>query len=198
MTIARIKKMQERIGVEPDGFWGPISIAACRRHLEDMMPEPHPFPTQANVPVFYGRKGEEGGYTPPMGRVELPFPIFYDGQPVRVLRPHEKCAESLARVFIRLAEAFPDEASRREAGILTYNGLYNPRKMRNGSAWSMHSWAIAIDLDAGRNGNRTHWPAQAVMPLEVMECFAAEGWMAAGAFWGRDAMHFQATQPPRA
>jgi hypothetical protein len=32
------------------------------------------------------------------------------------------------------------------------------------------------------------------MPIEVMECFAREGWLSAGAFWGYDAMHFQATQ----
>jgi hypothetical protein len=32
------------------------------------------------------------------------------------------------------------------------------------------------------------------MPLEIMEAFAREGWLAAGAFWGRDAMHFQATR----
>jgi hypothetical protein len=33
------------------------------------------------------------------------------------------------------------------------------------------------------------------MPLEVMEMFAQEGWLSAGAFWGRDAMHSQATKP---
>jgi hypothetical protein len=32
------------------------------------------------------------------------------------------------------------------------------------------------------------------MPIQVMEEFAKEGWLAAGAFWGRDAMHFQATR----
>jgi hypothetical protein len=32
------------------------------------------------------------------------------------------------------------------------------------------------------------------MPLDVMEIFAREGWLAAGAFWGRDSMHMQATQ----
>jgi hypothetical protein len=32
------------------------------------------------------------------------------------------------------------------------------------------------------------------MPLAVMEEFSREGWLAAGAFWNRDAMHFQATQ----
>jgi hypothetical protein len=35
---------------------------------------------------------------------------------------------------------------------------------------------------------------RADMPLEIMECFAREGWLSAGAFWGYDAMHFQATQ----
>jgi hypothetical protein len=32
------------------------------------------------------------------------------------------------------------------------------------------------------------------MPLEVMEAFAREGWVSAGAFWSRDAMHHQSTQ----
>ena len=58
----------------------------------------------------------------------------------------------------------------------------------------MHSWAIAIDLDADRNGNMVNWPNRAHMGLEIFEAFAREGWMSAGAFWSRDAMHFQATQ----
>jgi hypothetical protein len=73
--------------------------------------------------------------------------------------------------------------------------------MRGGNAWSMHAWAIAIDLNAGKNGNQVHWPSKAVMPIEVavmpievMEFFAKEGWLSAGAFWARDAMHFQATR----
>jgi hypothetical protein len=59
----------------------------------------------------------------------------------------------------------------------------------------MHAWMNAIDINAGRNGNKTSWPVNATMPIEVMECFAQEGWLSAGAFWGRDAMHFQATAP---
>ena len=51
-----------------------------------------------------------------------------------------------------------------------------------------------FDFAASENGNHTSWPVAATMPLGVMEIFAAEGWLPAGAFWGRDAMHFQATQ----
>ena len=96
--------------------------------------------------------------------------------------------------FQRLAEEFP-ASERKAAGILDYYGVYNPRATRGGSVWSMHAWAIAIDLDANRNKNQSHWPVASHMPIRVMECFAREGFTAAGAFWGRDAMHFQATSP---
>lgn len=195
MKANEIKAIQERIGVEPDGFWGPRSIAACKIHLSAMMPNPHPFPVQENVPLFYGPHGAPGGYTPPMATINLPFTVFYEGQPIQTLRAHEKVAASLARVFERLNNRYTDRVDRVASGILVYDGLYNPRKIRGGSSsWSMHSWAIAIDLDAERNGLFTHWPTKAMMPLTVMECFAKEGWLAAGAFWGRDAMHFQATR----
>ena len=32
------------------------------------------------------------------------------------------------------------------------------------------------------------------MPLEIMEEFAKEGWKSAGAFWGFDSMHQEATR----
>ena len=96
-------------------------------------------------------------------------------------------------VFYRLADVYKTTKERKKAGILNYYGVYNPRAIRNGTIWSMHAYAIAIDLDANRNKNRSHWPTISKMPIEVMECFAKEGFLAAGAFWNRDAMHFQAT-----
>ena len=66
--------------------------------------------------------------------------------------------------------------------------------MRGGSRISTHAWGIAIDLAPNWNGNLMPWPTVATMPLEIMEIFAREGWLSAGAFWGRDAMHFQATR----
>lgn len=197
MNESEIKRTQRRVETDDDGFWGSLSTAACQDHLAGMMPAR--FPTQAQVSrgrSIYGAHGEKGGYSPPTKKITLPFPLHLYGNPdrlVRTLSPHEQCADSLLAVFERLAEAFPTEAAKRKAGILCYDGLYNPRTMRGGSSWSMHSWAIAIDLNAGENGNTTHWPTRASMPIEVMECFAKEGWLSAGAFWSRDAMHFQAT-----
>jgi len=190
MKTHQIIATQKRVGADPDGFWGPMSTRAAQAHLQRMMPNPHPFPRQRDVAKFYGIPGDVD-----RRKISIPFPIYYEDKAVQELSPHTLCADSLVRVFARLEAAYPTEDDRQAAGITVYDGLYNPRKMRGGSAWSMHAWAIAIDLNAAKNGNRDHWPTRSSMPIEVMECFAQEGWTAAGAFWSRDAMHFQATQP---
>ena len=193
MTKEQIEAIQKKIGTTVDGFWGPMSTAACQKHLRDMMPTPHPFPKRSGLEEFYGPHGVKNLTGPRTKKITLPFPIHYGTSVINSLSPHEKCADSLLRVFERLAKWTHEERER--AGVHEYDGIYNPRPMRGGSSWSMHSWAIAIDLNASANGNRTHWPTRASMPLEVMECFAAEGWTPAGAFWSRDAMHFEAVQP---
>lgn len=196
MNRKEIMSMQERIGVEADGFWGPVSIAACQKHLISLCPH-NDWPKQRNVEKHFGPHGEpDGSYSPPTKKIILPFPLHLYGdpkRPVKSLYPHEKIADALLNVFARLEEVYPDEASRKASGCMDYYGLYNPRPMRGGRSWSMHAYSIAIDLDAPRNGLNTKWPERARMPLAVMECFAYEGFKPAGAFWLRDAMHFQAT-----
>lgn len=195
MNATQIKSIQTKIGVKPDGIWGPKSKAVCMAHLRNLMPQPHPFPAEAQVTKEYGPHGVPRGSNPPMIKVDLPYEMFYEGKPVRFVYAHIKVAPSLARVFRRLHEKYPTQEDRKAAGIDQFDGLYNPRKKRGGTSWSMHSWAIAIDLNAAENGNLAKWPQESTMPFEVMECFASEGWFSAGAFWGRDAMHFQATRP---
>lgn len=185
--MSRIIDIQKRVGTVPDGFWGPKSIAACQKHLRSLMPACNPWPaaTSTALQAFYGSPGDESQL------VNLPAPVplrLYDGtQPVKTIRCHRKVADSLARALKVAYEAHPDVVSR-------YFGCYVNRNMRGGSTPSLHARGAAIDLDANRNGNHTHWPTRATMPLEVMEAFATEGWLAAGAFWSRDAMHFQATR----
>ena len=192
MTKAEIQEVQRRIGVEPDGFWGPKSISACKFHLMRLMPSPNPWPKsdQASVRAFYGEPGDEGNLT----SIEFPYPMLYEGKRVMKSRCHYLVADSLIRVLLKIGNRFSDEP-----GIVDeasdYGGIYNFRQKRGGSSLSLHSWGIAIDLDADDNMFRDNWPMKADMPLSIMEEFAREGWTSAGAFWGYDAMHFQATRP---
>lgn len=187
MTFSGICELQGKIGVHVDGFWGPKSIAACQHYLKCLYPKENPWPKsdQESLLAFYGRPGDESKLVS-LGVSHLN--MEYDGSPVSVIRCHEKVAQSLFRVLTRISES-------ENKGILKeYAGVFNNRPMRNGRLPSLHARGAAIDLDPNKNGNMSHWPTQSSMPLSVMEAFAREGWLSAGAWWGRDSMHFQATQ----
>lgn len=185
MNSEAIKAIQQKIGTVADGFWGPKSIAACKSYLGKLMNHSGnewPATDQASLSKFYGPAGDESRLV----RIDLPACTRYDGQPVKHTRVNEKCAESLKRVLDILAITHPEI-------LAQFAGVYNDRPMRGGSTPSLHARGAAIDLAPDTNGNLVHWPAQADMPFEVIEVFAREGWLSAGAFWGRDGMHFQAT-----
>jgi len=61
MTRLEILALQKRIGAQPDGFWGPKSIAAAQAHLRGLMPAKSPWPKsdQASLRKFYGPPGTE-------------------------------------------------------------------------------------------------------------------------------------------
>ena len=186
MTTDEIKAIQSKVGTKPDGFWGPKSIAACQAYLRSFMPKPHPFPAtdQASLTKFYGAAGDESKLVNmPVGGID----VRYDGKRVKTIRCHAKVERSLGRIIAELSESHPHV-------LWTYAGCYNNRPMRGGSTPSLHARGAAIDFWPELNGNSTHWPTAATMPLSVMEIFARHGWLSAGAFWGRDAMHFQATR----
>jgi hypothetical protein len=190
MTQDEIKAMQRRVGVDDDGFWGPKSIAACRKHLQNLMPFPNPWPKtdQASLRKFYGNPGDESNLV----TITFPYPMYYDGKKVTKTRVHRKCADSLLRILTQIGNRFSGNEEIIEEAE-DYGGIYNFRPKRGGTSWSLHAFGAAIDLDADDNTFRASWPMVADMPLEIMECFAREGWKSAGAFWGYDAMHHEAT-----
>ena len=188
MTRAQIITLQKHVGTKPDGFWGAKSIAACQRHLRSLMPRPNPWPatSQAALTAFYGRPGDESQL---VNLNVAGLGVKYEGKAVKTIRCHRKVADSLKRVITALS-AIPEG----RAVLAKYAGVYNNRPMRGGSLPSLHARGAAIDLDPATNRNRQHWPVSATMPIEVMECFAREGWLSAGAAWSRDAMHSQASR----
>jgi hypothetical protein len=187
MTKTQIKATQSRVGTEADGFWGRNSIAACQKHLRDLMPKTNPWPyaTTRDLQNFYGVATKNG--TNLINLSVEGLGVKYDGKTVRTIHCNAAVGDSLLRIIKELAKVHPEV-------IGDYNGCFNFRPMRGGSNLSMHAYGAAIDFMAGRNGNKTSWPTRASMPVSVMEIFAKEGWLSAGAFWGRDAMHFQATR----
>lgn len=186
MDKQRIREIQQKIGTTVDGFWGPKSTFACQQYLRSLMPLTIKSPggSLASLREFYGSPGDENnlvGLGVPVGVV-----VKYEGKQVSTIRCHHKVAESLRSILVELSQVCPGV-------LLEYAGCYNNRSIRGGSTPSLHSWGAAIDLKPDTNGNHTHWPTGADMPLEVMEVFSRHGWLSAGAFWSRDAMHFQFT-----
>lgn len=71
--------------------------------------------------------------------------------------------------------------------LKTWDGCFNIRNKRGLSTLSLHSWAIAIDINSAWNG----LGKQPTMSKELVKCFIDAGfdW---GGNWARlDGMHFQ-------
>lgn len=184
MTIVNL---QRHVGAEPDGVWGMHSAAACQAHLRSLMPVDNPWPesSQDALTRFFGKPGNEANLV----NLEVKgLGLYYEGAKLKTIRCHHKVADSLRRVLAEISQG-PDADLLEE-----YAGCYNYRTMRGGTSLSCHAWGIAIDIAADANGNHTPWPKIATLPISVMEAFAREGWLSAGAFWGRDAMHHQSTR----
>lgn len=71
--------------------------------------------------------------------------------------------------------------------IMTWDGCFNIRKKRGAKSWSLHSWAIAIDINARWNA----FGAKPQMDQEVVECFTDAGFEWGGTWSKPDGMHFQ-------
>jgi hypothetical protein len=208
--------MMKSVGIETgeiDGFMGPQTEAAldAYAHLmetgalptwrdalmepaaaDDGFPEPvkTTFPRQRDVQSHYGSVGQN------QTMLALPFPmrIAWDKRStISKFSIHEKVHDSAKRVFDRIADVYP-EPGRSELGLDLFGGCLNVRKMRGGTAYSMHSWGIAIDFDPERN--RLRWGrdrAQLAKPAydTFWRLWTEEGWLSLGKARDIDWMHVQ-------
>jgi hypothetical protein len=75
-----------------------------------------------------------------------------------------------------------------------FGGCLNVRRMRGGSAWSMHSWGIAFDFDPDRNQLRWGRDRAAFAKPEYnkwFELWEEEGAVSLGRVRNFDWMHVQ-------
>jgi peptidoglycan hydrolase-like protein with peptidoglycan-binding domain len=204
--VAYQQLMLKDAGCDPgavDGLVGPQTLYALERwqnRLRDVEPaadevahQPAVWPRQADVPAFFGAVGTS------QVRLPLPFPMklaWDTSVTVTTMTLHEKVAPSAGRALDRVAKIFsPAEIA--AYGFDLFGGSLNVRRMRGGSAWSMHSWGIAIDFDPERNQLR--WGRDRAF-LARPECaafldaFEAEGWVSLGRERNYDWMHVQAAR----
>lgn len=71
--------------------------------------------------------------------------------------------------------------------LKTWDGCFNIRKKRGLASMSLHSWAIAIDVNAFENGlNQTP-----KLSKSFVSCFTNNGFDWGGTWERKDGMHFQ-------
>ncbi|WAJ26833.1 peptidoglycan-binding protein [Antarcticirhabdus aurantiaca] len=212
VTIAALKAFETAKGLPADGVADPIVVEALRassstvpagiaatlpaRDFEVSVPAPaaaQVWPRQKDCLSFYGPVGES------QVRVTLPFEMklaWDKATRVRAMTLHSKVADSAERAFARIAATY-SEKERAELGIDLFGGSLNVRRMRGGSAYSMHSWGIAIDFDPERNGLNVAAPKARLSHADALsfwQAWEAEGWLSLGRARNFDWMHVQAAR----
>ncbi len=71
--------------------------------------------------------------------------------------------------------------------VHSWDGCFNIRKKRGASSWSLHSWGIAVDINASTN----EFGKQPTMSKELVDCFKDAGFDWGGKWSKPDGMHFQ-------
>jgi hypothetical protein len=71
--------------------------------------------------------------------------------------------------------------------LKTWDGCFNIRKKRGLSSMSLHSWGIAIDVNAFENG----LGQTPKLSPEFVKCFTDNGFDWGGTWKRKDGMHFQ-------
>ena len=203
-TTAAIKAFQSRNGILPSGKADEATVAALRstsagpvvRPIGEDQPAPtikSVWPRQADVSAFYGAVGTS------QTSIAIPFDMWLAWDKsvrVRKMTLHTKVAASAERVLQAVAGLYSAQ-ERKTIGLDLFGGSLNVRKMRGGSAWSMHSWGIAIDFDPERNQLKWGRDKARLAQSDAVPFFLEwekEGWLSLGRARNFDWMHVQAAR----
>lgn len=200
ITKAAVRAFQRINGLYVDGIVGPDTLAAFNPpsfrvdDTSDLSYTVKPsWPYQRDVSKYYGAVGTN------QTTLILPYKmkIAWDlRKNVSKFSIHEKVHDSAKRCFERVANEYTEE-QRKDLGLDLFGGCLNVRPMRGGSAFSMHSWGIAIDFDPSRNQLRWNKSrARLARPdaVKFWQIWEDEGWVSLGRARDYDWMHVQAAR----
>ena len=150
--------------------------------------------TTQQITKKYGTANVTGaGY---LVKIKLPYPmrISWDlDSTVNSMMCHKLVADNFTAVFNELLATYGYDKIK-ELGIDLFGGCFNYRKMRGGTALSMHSWGIAIDLDPARNLlKESSKTARFARPeyQKMIDIFYKHGFISLGVEKNYDWMHFE-------
>jgi hypothetical protein len=151
-------------------------------------------PLQSECYERFGNPSSSGWSSEWLIPVATPFEMHMDDIPINSIRVNKIAAASLSRVLIAIWNACGHvQANVCKCGCDVYSGCWAVRPIRGGRTPSMHSFGLAIDINAPANGlaepvSRTLFKPDSL----VVKAFKTEGWVWGGDWRGRrDAMHFQ-------
>lgn len=210
-TSIAVTLFQNDAGLEPDGIIGRQTLAALfdpnaprgDADVEDRTKagtpnvEPsHPskyWPTQAEVTQYFGAPGSSEANSAKC-RLPFEFRIAWETKDrVSSFSCHPKVAKSFEAIFADVAQQYGRSAMQ-DLGLDLFGGCFNPRRMRGGQTWSMHSYGIAVDLDPDHNTlkmtkNEARFANPEYDPYwDIVERY---GCVSLGRVWGKDWMHIQ-------
>lgn len=192
---------------EIDGLWGNMTQGAYEQLLKkDSLHVKKPDVSQAidvkkryndwpkqdynSMVKFYGAVGTN------QTSLQLPYEMVlaWDlDSKVTKITCHEKVHDSLKRIFQNTLDHYGLDTIK-ELRLDRFGGALNVRKMRGGSAWSIHSWGAAVDIDPDRN--QLKWGKdKAFLARPDYEPFwkivESEGGVSLGRLRNYDYMHWQ-------
>ena len=191
ITERETLKFQTQNGLKPDGIVGPKTWAFVTR-VSDNTPLSQKWPKQDynSMVNFYGPVGEN------QTKVDVPYKLKLAWAPQTTLSKitcHQKVAKSLYTIFDNTLKTYGEKEIVR-LKLDLFGGCLNVRKMRGGSAWSIHSWGAAVDLDPDNNQLKWPKPKATFSKSEYgpfWQIVEAEGAVSLGKERNFDWMHFQ-------
>lgn len=194
ITERETLKFQAKNGLKADGIVGPKTWQFIT-NVSNNTPLSQRWPKQdyTSMVNFYGPVGEN------QTKLDLPYKLKLAWSPSITLTRitcHEKAAKSLYTIFEKTFKTY-GEKDIIKLKLDMFGGCLNVRRMRGGSAWSIHSWGAAIDLDP--DNNQLKWSKdKAVFAKKEYDNFwkivENEGWVSLGRERNYDWMHFQAAR----
>lgn len=137
--------------------------------------------TSAQALARYGDPRTEAAMTV----LTVPSDLRIGAVPARVY-----CNRDLVQPLLRAFENLRDANLADE--IRTWDGCFNIRSKRANQSLSLHSWGLAIDINA--SGNQLG--KTPTMPANVVLCFLEAGFEWGGTWDVPDGMHFQLKEFP--